>query len=80
MLRVAKDGVVSAEGKHAFLIMAHRDDETLYTLLRTLDDPRNDIFIHMDAKNTGWDEGSMLASVSMAGTISAPRISVKYRA
>lgn len=75
---MAKDEYDFAGGKHAFLIMAHKDDETLRTLLRTLDDPRNDIFIHMDAKNTGWDEDSMLASVSMAGIISVPRISVTW--
>ena len=43
-------------GKHAFLVMAHKDDEVLHTLMRILDDERNDIFIHMDAKKGGWDE------------------------
>lgn len=36
--------------KHAFLVMAHKDDEVLRALMRVLDDERNDIFIHMDAK------------------------------
>ena len=36
--------------KHAFLIMVHRNDEVLETLLKLLDDERNDIFIHIDAK------------------------------
>lgn len=53
---MAEDKIVFTGCKHAYLVMAHKDDETLRTLLRTLDDPRNDIFIHMDAKNTGWDE------------------------
>lgn len=64
--------------KHAFLVIAHKDDETLRTLLRTLDDPRNDIFIHMDAKNKRWDEENTLASVSEAGIFSIPRISVTW--
>ena len=58
--------------KHAFLVIAHKDDETLRTLLRTLDDPRNDIFIHMDAKNKRWDEENTLASVSEAGIFPFP--------
>lgn len=37
-------------GKHAFLVMAHKDNEILHTLMRALDDERNGIFIHMDAK------------------------------
>lgn len=79
------DGTVMAEGKivftgckHAYLVMAHKDDETLRTLLRTLDDPRNDIFIHMDAKNTGWDENRALASIDKAGIFFVPRISVTW--
>lgn len=37
-------------GKRAFLFMAHKETEVLHTLMRALDDERNDIFIHMDAK------------------------------
>lgn len=36
--------------KHAYLILAHQDFELLACLLRALDDPRNDIFIHIDKK------------------------------
>ena len=38
--------------KHAFLIMVHRKDKVLEALLQLLDDERNDIFIHIDAKAT----------------------------
>ncbi len=75
---MAEDKIAFTGGKHAFLVMAHKDDETLRTLLRTLDDSRNDIFIHMDSKNTGWDEDSVLASVNKAGIILIPRISVTW--
>ncbi len=37
--------------KHAYLIMAHAYSEVLKTLLMLLDDPRCDIYIHMDQKN-----------------------------
>lgn len=30
--------------------MAHKGNEVLYTLMRALDDERNGILIHMDAK------------------------------
>lgn len=41
--------------KHAYLIIAHKDDYTFRTLLRLLDDSRNDIFIHMDKKTKQYD-------------------------
>lgn len=75
---MAEDKIVFTGCKHAYLVMAHKDDETLRTLLRTLDDPRNDIFIHMDAKNTGWDENRALASIDKAGIFFVPRISVTW--
>lgn len=37
-------------GKHAYLILAHKNFGQLKTLLTLLDDPRNDIFVHVDAK------------------------------
>lgn len=40
--------------KHAYLIIAHKDDYTFYSLLNALDDERNDLFIHMDCKNKGY--------------------------
>ena len=36
--------------KHAYLVMAHNDWNLLSKLLRCIDDPRNDIFIHIDKK------------------------------
>lgn len=37
--------------KHAYLIIASNEGETLKYLIRLLDDVRNDIFIHMDKKH-----------------------------
>ena len=36
--------------RHAYLVMAHNEPQLLNTLLHSLDDERNDIFIHIDAK------------------------------
>lgn len=36
--------------KHAYLILAHGQWELLRTLLATIDDGRNDIYVHIDAK------------------------------
>lgn len=36
--------------RHAYLIMAHGEPELLATLLRRLDDSRNDVFVHIDRK------------------------------
>lgn len=41
--------------KHAFLIMAHKNDLTLKTLIKMIDDTRNDIYIHMDIKNDSYN-------------------------
>ncbi len=38
-------------GKHAYLLMAHQDLYTLEKLLRLLDYPGNDIFLHIDIKS-----------------------------
>lgn len=41
--------------KQAYLIIAHKNDLGFKTLLKMLDDPRNDLFIHMDKKNKYYD-------------------------
>lgn len=36
--------------RHAYLIIAHTDRNQLVRLLRAIDDPRNDIYVHLDSK------------------------------
>lgn len=36
--------------RHAYVILAHNEPQILATLVRMIDDERNDIFIHVDAK------------------------------
>lgn len=38
--------------KHAYLILAHNEFAVLKYLLQSIDDDRNDIFIHFDRKLT----------------------------
>lgn len=40
-----------SEPRHAYLILAHHRPDLLSELLAALDDPRNDIFVHIDAKS-----------------------------
>lgn len=42
--------------RFAYLIIAHKSDLVFETLLKMIDDERNDIFIHMDKKNIGFSE------------------------
>lgn len=37
-------------GKHAYLVMAHSNAESLINCIKSIDDERNDIFIHLDKK------------------------------
>ena len=49
--------------KHAYLIMAHDNFEQLSLLIRALDNPRVDIYIHIDA-NSDYKEFESLISVA----------------
>ncbi|MDE5870238.1 MAG: beta-1,6-N-acetylglucosaminyltransferase, partial [Muribaculaceae bacterium] len=42
--------------KHAYLILAHKNFNQLRKLIEILDHPRNDIFIHVDAKAKDFNE------------------------
>lgn len=50
--------------RHAYLIIAHRVDYTLKTLLTLIDDSRNDIFLHMDKKNRSFSDRDLDGLVS----------------
>jgi hypothetical protein len=46
--------------KHAYLIMAHNNYDYLNKLISVLDDPRNDIYLHIDAKDTLFCEDQLI--------------------
>ena len=49
--------------KHAFLLLIHEDTFVVRTLLRMLDDERNDIFIHIDKKSVNVNPDSLASIV-----------------
>lgn len=64
--------------KQAYLIEAHKCDEMLLTLLRMLDVPWNDIFIHMDSKNTDYQPETVECRMKYAKVFYAKRHSVVW--
>lgn len=64
--------------KQAYLIEAHKCDEMLLTLLRMLDVPWNDIFIHMDSKNTDYQPETVECRMKYAKVFHAERHSVVW--
>lgn len=65
--------------KHAYLIMAHNNFYCLEKLLMLLDDPRNDIFLHIDAKVKNFDFKKFQAICKQAGVIyPKKRINVRW--
>lgn len=64
--------------KHAILILAHNNYNILKALLHQLDDPRIDIFVHMDLKAQDFDESKYMADVKKAKVTFIPRIKVGY--
>lgn len=63
--------------KHAYLIIAHVVDKTLNTLIELIDDPRNDIFLHMDRKNKSFNKEDLYQPV-YSSLIITDRISVNF--
>ena len=45
--------------RHAYLIIAHKVDITLNTLLKLIDDSRNDVYLHMDKKNKTFSKDKL---------------------
>ena len=64
--------------KHAYLIIAHKCNITFYTLLKMIDDKRNDIFIHMDKKNTNFRENDIRALIKHSDVFFTRRINVQW--
>jgi hypothetical protein len=65
--------------KHAYLILAHNNLELLKKLLILLDDSRNDIYIHFDAKTKNIDEKEFQTYVEKSNLhFLCDRINVKW--
>lgn len=65
--------------KHAYLILAHENFDQLKRLITLLDDPDNDIFVHIDASAKDFDSRSFdsLCKCSSLRFV-APRIDVHW--
>lgn len=64
--------------KHAFLIMAYNNWNQLKTLISLLDDSRNSIYVHVDAKSTEFPISFFNNAVSHATLEFIPRIRVTW--
>ena len=64
--------------KHAYLIMAHNNFYTLEKLLSLLDDPGNDIFLHIDKKAKQADLQNLRDICTKSGVYFTRRLDVKW--
>ena len=64
--------------KHAFLILYHKDSSQLIRLLQTLDDERNDIYIHADKKTLDYPQDKLKNAVKNANVYFTKRIRVTW--
>ena len=69
---------MSPLSKQAYLIIAHKDDLGFQTLLKMLDDQRNDIFIHMDKKNQDYDVGTAASYIKKSAVYHVDRTCVTW--
>ncbi len=63
--------------KHAFMILAHGNFKVLTYLLKCLDDERNDLYVHVDAK-AQFDESAFAGVCSRSRLVFIPRRKVRW--
>lgn len=63
--------------KHAYLIMAYNNPKQLLSLIGLLDDPRNDIYVHID-KDADFPMEIFTSCTSKAILTLVPRVSVRW--
>lgn len=66
------------DSRHAYLIIAHNNFEMLRMLIQSLDDPRNDLYVHVDAKCKDYDSRFLEGLVTKATLIQVDRIPVYW--
>ena len=65
--------------RHAYLILAHKNFGQLKKLVQLLDHPRNDIFIHVDAKASDFDPDILKDACKSSGIYILPdRLNVNW--
>lgn len=63
---------------HAYLVLCHTNFEQLILLLRLLDDYRNDIYIHIDKKTTGFSQTEIKSSIEKSNVFFVKPIKVSW--
>ena len=66
------------QGRHAYLILAHKNDLVFQTLIQMLDNPYNDIFIHMDKKQNNFNEDDIKKLINKSNLFFTPRTKVSW--
>ena len=64
--------------KHAYLIIAHKDDVTFRTLIELLDSKNHDLFIHMDQKLADYDPEAVENSLKESSVFHVERTDVTW--
>ncbi|MBP1754486.1 MAG: glycosyltransferase [Firmicutes bacterium] len=67
-------------GRHAYLIMTHNNFDYLTKLMKSLDDPRNDIFIHIDKKASFTDFDQLKSTIRFSRVYYIKQRDVKWAA
>ncbi len=68
----------TTQPRHAYLITAHNKKAQLLTLLRLLDDPFNDIYLHIDKKAQGFEEAELAAAAPSCRVQLVPRLDARW--
>lgn len=68
----------SAVKRHAYLIMAYNNWRQLGMLLELLDDPRNDIFVHIDKRAGNFPQEMLVSTVKHSQIVFIPRKNVYW--
>ncbi len=66
--------------KHAYLIIVHHQFELLELLLKCLDNPNNDFYIHIDSKVKNFDRDAIVKDVKYSSVTFTESISVHWGA
>ncbi|NCB29696.1 MAG: hypothetical protein EOM63_08040, partial [Clostridia bacterium] len=64
--------------RHAYLITAHSKKEQLLNLLNLLDDPENDLYLHIDKKAQDLTEAEMIAAAPHSRVSFVPRLDARW--
>jgi len=64
--------------RHAYLITAHSKKAQLINLIQLLDDPENDLYLHIDQKAQGFSEEELRAAAPHSRVAFVPRLDARW--